>query len=100
MEFVFGQVTPLTILMVISGLVEVVKKVAEGEPMSWKFWLSLFLGIILGTGLTLSRAEIINSAVLFDALIYGILCGLVPTGLYDLVTKRIVGAVTDAIKES
>lgn len=87
-QVTFGNITPGLIMAIVIGLVEVVKKVIEKEPLSWKFWLALIFGTLLGGGYVLVTAEEYTPLVYFSALIYGLLTGLTPTGLYSA-AKRV-----------
>lgn len=88
MQELFGPVTPVLILAAINGLVEIAKRVQGGDPLSWKTLLALGLGVFLGGGLALVEAPVVTVAVVFQAVIYGVLTGLAATGVYDLVAAR------------
>lgn len=87
MEAVFGRVTPGLLMAIVVGLVEVVKKVVQKEPLSWKFWLALVLGTLLGGGYVLVSVEGLTPKAWFAATCYGLLTGLTPTGLYSAVRR-------------
>jgi hypothetical protein len=88
MEAFFGEITPIMIMAVVVGLVEIIRQVVDGEKLSWKFYAALFIGLGLGGVYHIVNISgAITARDGFNAVIYGLLCGLTPTGLYGAVQR-------------
>lgn len=87
----FGEISPALIMAVIAGLVQIVKKVKDGEPMAWEMVLSAALGLVMAGGWYIAQVAEAGAPVLNDwiaAGVYGLLAGLSVSGLYDVLKKN------------
>jgi hypothetical protein len=82
MEDIFGKLSPFLLIAMIGGLVELAKRL--GISGNGSLVLSLVLGVVLGVGFQVTTEIPTSPAQWFAVMCFGLLFGLVTSGLYDL----------------
>lgn len=86
MNALFGELTPVLVLAMITALVQFIK-----TQLNWKgkrvIWLSFGIGLFFGALVILTELVPVT-ALWVRYLVYALLFGLVASGFYDLTNKK------------